>query len=85
MTKQYMQVHQCSRANGSNLGNPNWVLTGRLFDDSGDWSLVALRTSSNISDSYGVIPNEIFSKMPEPVSVVVELTKFMRIKSVKGL
>lgn len=83
--KRYFQIHQCQRINSSNLGNPNWLLTGRLFNDDGSWTLEALKTSSNISDSYGEIPNKIYSKMPEIVSAEVELTKANRIKSIRVL
>lgn len=85
ISKQYFQVMQCQRINSSNLGNPNWLLTGRLFDADGNSTLEALKTSSNISDSYGEIPNKIYSKMPEMVAVEVELTKANKIKSVRVL
>lgn len=83
--KRYFQVHQCQRIKNSSLGNPNWLLTGRLFNDDGSWTLEALKTSSNISDSYGEIPNKIYSKMPEMVDVEIELTKANRIQSVRVL
>lgn len=81
MNKIYFQVHQCQRVNNSNLGNPNWLLTGRTKDGE----LEAYKTSSNISDSYGEIPNKIYSKMPEIVEVELELTRNNRIKSVRAL
>ena len=43
----YAQVFQCQRVNGSNLGNPNWLLTVREFSDSGDYTIEARKTSSN--------------------------------------
>ena len=81
MNKIYFQVMQCERINGSNLGNPNWMLTGR--DEHG--YIKAYKTSSNISDSYGDIPNKIYSKMPEFVEVGLTLTKANRIKTVRVL
>ena len=84
-TKQLFQVHQCERTDGSVNGNPNWILTGRLFDEQGGWTLEALKTSSDKSFSYGDIPNKVHSKMPEPVSVQVELSKANKIKSLEVL
>lgn len=81
MNKIYFQVMQCQRINGSNLGNPNWLLTGR----DGHGNIEAYRTSNNISDSYGDIPSKIYSKMPEFVEVELTLTKANRIKTVKVL
>ena len=81
----YAQVFQCQRVNGSYLGNPNWLLTVREFDDAGNYTIEARKTSSNISDSYGEIPNNIYSKMPEPVEVAYTLTKSRLIKSIRTL
>ena len=84
-TKKYFQVHQCMRGTGSNLGNPNWILTGRLFDDDYNWTLESFKTSSNLSISYGEIPNKVHAKMPEIVSCEIELTKANRIKDLTVL
>jgi hypothetical protein len=83
--KIYAQVQKCERANGSVNGNPNWLLTVREFDSNGDWTLEARKTSNDLSDSYGEIPNKIYSKMPEVVEVEHELTKAGRIKSIRAL
>lgn len=85
--KTIMQVFSCTRANASNMGNPNWVLTGREFDEhyNGPYRSKARKTNSNLSISYGLIPNEIASKMPEPVEVELTLTRAGRISDIRVL
>lgn len=81
--KIYGQVHQCQRINGSVNGNPNWGFVMREFDENNNWTIETRRTKSDISDSYGEIPNKIYSKMPEFVSVEYTLTKSGRISSIR--
>ena len=85
MNKVRFQVHACQRANNSNMGNPNWILTGREFDEDGGWTLQTRKTSSNISDSYGEIPNKVHGKMPGIVEAELELTRAGRVRSVRVL
>lgn len=74
-----LEVVGLVRLNNSVYGNPNYKLVG--FED-GNYS--SYRTSSDIADSYGVIPNELRNTSDtNRVLVELTLTRANRIKSVK--
>lgn len=76
-----LQVTELLRRDNSNMGNPNYELVGY---ENGARS--SYRTSSNISDSYGTIPNYLrYASEKEPVTVELTLTKSYRITNVKVL
>ena len=76
-----LQVTELLRRNNSNMGNPNYELVGW---ENGQRS--SYRTSSNISDSYGTIPNHLrYASEQDPVTVELTLTKSYRIINVKVL
>lgn len=79
--KTILQVTELLRRNNSSMGNPNYELVGY---ENGERS--SYRTSSNIADSYGTIPNHLrYASEEEPVTVELTLTKSYRITNVKVL
>lgn len=87
----YGKIHDVYRVNGSVNGNPNYefvlyeadnpheALTNGVHDGTG--TFVTRRTSSDISDSYGIIPNEC----KEGKTMSYELTRAGRIRLVKAV
>ena len=79
MTTTTLQVTELLRRNNSVYGNPNYELVGY---ENGERS--SYRTSANIADSYGTIPNNLlYVSEDEPVTVELTLTKANRIKTVR--
>ena len=79
--KTTLQVTELLRRNNSVNGNPNYELVGY---ENGERS--SYRTSSDISDSYGTIPNNLrYASEEEPVAVELTLTRSNRIKGVEVL
>ena len=85
----YAKILSMKRINGSTYGNPNYEFKLQESDmaqaaisglSHGEHSvdIVTRRTSANISDSYGIIPNEA----REGACMSYELTKAGRISRV---
>ena len=76
--KTTLQVTELLRRNNSVYGNPNYELVG--YEDG---QRSSYRTSSDISDSYGTIPNFLrYASEDKPVTVELELTRSNRITRV---